>query len=137
MASAVTSGSKLSPAVVWAGIIIAAAAAILWKDGPPAGAARDAAADPQRERDFQAVVAGAAWLKRNTKNPASFELVSATKFGDQAICYVYRGTNSFGAVVTNHHVIADKVNSDEAKDWNRHCTGSGGADFTIAKHALR
>jgi hypothetical protein len=39
-------------------------------------------------------------IKRNLKNPASFRHVSTESFGTY-ITVVYRGTNSYGGVVTN------------------------------------
>lgn len=93
--------------------------------------------DPVREKQFQTAVAGAKWLKSKMKNPASFELVAVTMIGDlQAMCYEYRGTNSFNAIVTSRHVITDNVNSGEARDWNKHCAGKSGTDFSYARHAL-
>lgn len=96
--------------------------------------------DPQklaREREFQTVVAGARWLKENMHNPKSFELVSAfVTDGGKAICYEYRGTNAFNAIVKNHRVISDTVNSGKATDWNKHCAGKAGTDYSYARHAI-
>lgn len=94
-------------------------------------------ADAKKEKDFQTVVAGAKWIKQSLKNPKSFELVSAGMVdGGKALCYTYRGTNSFNAVVTQHRVITDHANSGEAKDWNKHCAGQPQTDFTYARQAL-
>ena len=94
------------------------------------------AAQAKKEQQFQAVVAGAKWLKKSMKNPTSFELTSAIMMGDEAICYEYRATNSFNAVVPGHRVIAGAVNSDKDKDWNKYCGGKTGTDFTYARRAL-
>lgn len=91
--------------------------------------------DP-KEAQFRTVVAGARWLKQNMHNPASFELVSATMIDDKAICYEYRGTNSFNAIVLNRRVITDNVNSGDRKEWNKHCAGKSGTDFTHARRAI-
>ena len=95
-----------------------------------------APADPAKEARFQSVVAGARWSKNSMKNPKSFELVSATMPDSATACYVYRGTNSFNAVVTQRHVISNAVNSGEPDAWNRHCEGRSGEDFSYARHAL-
>lgn len=90
----------------------------------------------QKEKNFQTVVAGARWIKKNMKNPASFELVSAGMVGNSAACYEYRGKNSFNAVVPNYRVITESVNSGDAKDWNKYCAKKPMTDFTYARQAL-
>ncbi len=102
----------------------------------PAPKAAPTAAEVQREKDFQAVVAGAVWLKQNTKNPASFELVTAGMIDGKTACYVYRGTNSFNALVVNHHVIGQNINSGSSAAWNKYCAGKSGTDFSNAREAL-
>lgn len=44
-------------------------------------------------------------IRSGTKNPKSFELVQAARAADGAICAVYRGTNSFNAVVTERALV--------------------------------
>lgn len=102
----------------------------------PGKSASQIAADAATEKRFQAVVAGARWIKKSMKNPASFELVSAMLIGEDIACYTYRGTNSFNAIITSNRVISNTVNSGEPAAWNKHCAGKSGEDFTYARRAL-
>jgi hypothetical protein len=125
--------SKTSPYNV-AAVAVAAVIAVVYVTKKPGQ--EKAPLDPEREARFQKIVAGAMWLKTNQKNPASFELVSATMPDSATACYVYRGTNSFGAVVTQRHVISNMVNSGELSTWAKHCDGRSGEDFSFARQAL-
>lgn len=104
-------------------------------DAEKAEAVRVAAAT-QKERDFQAVVLGAKLVKASTKNPASFELLKAGKTDGGALCYTYRGTNSFNAVVPGTYVIAQNVSSNTAEAWSKHCANKNMTDFSYARQAL-
>lgn len=86
-----------------------------------------------READFQFAVRAAKGVKLGMKNPASFELVSATLIHTGALCMNFRGTNSFNAVVTQSAV----VRRDFAMgDWSADCTGKAGQDMMLIRHAL-
>lgn len=89
-----------------------------------------------RDLEFRQAVAGARALKANMKNPASFELVFAGMNDEKTMCYEYRGTNSFNAVVTNRYVIGEGVASGEPAAWNKHCAGQRLTDYTHARRAL-
>jgi uncharacterized protein (DUF924 family) len=117
-------------------VVTAAAAGLMLLAGTGKQAKQAEPVDHAKEARFQTVVAGARWLKSNAKNPASFELARAVMVDSQTICYEYRGTNSFNAVVLNRRVISNAVNSGEDRDWNKHCAGRDGEDFTYARQAL-
>jgi hypothetical protein len=91
------------------------------------------AADAAREAEFQNVVARLRALKASTKNPASFELVSATLMSDGTLCAEYRGTNSFNAVVPGQTAITP---AGTVVLWNKYCAGKSGRDFLYARQAL-
>lgn len=82
-------------------------------------------------------VRGAVALKKNMKNPASFELVSALRMDDGTICYEYRGTNSFNAVITSFYVLRPKTGSASVADWNRYCAKKSGIDYSYAREAVK
>lgn len=97
---------------------------------------RQAAEKLKKEAEFQLVVAGARYIKENTKNPDSFKLNSATWMAGGAICYEYRATNSFNAIVPGKTVIIKAKVSHQASEWNKHCAGKSGIDYGYADHAL-
>ena len=130
-------GASCRTALIWAVVILLLLGAWLAR-GSFAVAATPAKppADPAEEARFQTVVAGVRWIKENQKNPESFELISAGMIGTKTICYTYRARNSFNALVVNHHVIGEKVNSNSGAAWSKHCAGKSGKDYTSAKYAL-
>ena len=99
----------------------------------PGQKAAEVAAKAKSEADFQSVVARLRSLKASTKNPASFELVEAWLMDDGTACVVYRGTNSFNAVVTESKAISKDM---KVVDWNRFCGGKSGTDMKYARQAL-
>lgn len=101
------------------------------------------AAKRQKEEAFQEAVAYAKAIKASLKNPASFELVDAIRTPTGALCYQYRGTNSFNAVVPNYAVIppggkgAVSGPTDQvATAWNKHCAGQSGESMRHVRQAL-
>ena len=99
----------------------------------PEHRAKEAAAKAKTEADFQSVVSRLRVLKASSKNPASFELVDALLMDDDTACVIYRGTNSFNAVVTENKAIAKDL---RVVDWNRFCAGKSGKDMKYARQAL-
>lgn len=99
----------------------------------PEQRAREVAEKAKAEADFQSVVSRLRALKASTKNPTSFELVDAILMDDGTVCVVYRGTNSFNAVVTENKAIAKDM---RLVDWNRFCGGKSGKDMKYARQAL-
>lgn len=94
------------------------------------------AAKAKKEAEFQRVVMGAYLLKQRMKNPDSFKLESAAMMADGSICYEYRSTNSFNAVVPGRYVVAPKNSGESAASWNKYCGGKSGTDYTSARQAL-
>lgn len=124
--------------IVLGGILVLMVGSCIFRDGGEGGTApTPPVVDEAKERNFRTVVAGARWIKSNMKNPKSFELVSAMMVdGGKTVCFQYRGTNSFNATVLNYRVITDTLNSGASKDWNAHCAGKTGEDFSYARHAI-
>lgn len=89
-----------------------------------------------KEAEFQAVVRGAASLKAAAKDPKSFKLESAIRMASGAMCYEYRATNSFNATVPGRAVFLSGVGSSNAADWNKHCAGKTGTNYTHARQAI-
>lgn len=86
----------------------------------------------QKQKDREAlgsVLQAVATVKANLKNPASFELVSATLVADSVVCLVYRGTNSFNAIITEQATAMGVVVSKSAKQWNKYCADQSGQDY--------
>jgi len=86
--------------------------------------------------EFQAIVGQLRALKTGLKNPGSFELVQAIKMPEGALCVVYRGTNSFNAVVTNHVVFVDQKVKTSSGDWVKYCADKEGESFLHARRAI-
>ncbi|KAB2900377.1 MAG: hypothetical protein F9K35_07000 [Burkholderiaceae bacterium] len=94
----------------------------------------EAKAKAKQEADFQFSLAAAKAVRAAMKDPASFELVRADMMDSGALCMVYRGKNSFGAVTTEQAAITRKL---KAGDWNKECGGKSGEDIgRLIKQAL-
>lgn len=125
--------SRLS--ILIAGLVLIGILQSAWKSDPPA--APKPPPDPAGERRLKEEVGALLYIKGTMKNPASFELVDFIRTPENSLCITYRGTNSFNAVITQHHVINNSVNSNNAKDWKAHCAGRFGEDVSKARHALQ
>lgn len=102
----------------------------------PAQLSAEALLKAAEEERFQRVLAGAKTLKSSSKNPASFQLASALLMPSGAVCYSYRATNSFNAVVPgNAALVKDKLLLSDA-DWNKHCGGKTGTEYGYVRRAL-
>jgi hypothetical protein len=123
-------------ALAFAGVALFAIVYGVANQEPAAPEQPKTAAEIQREREFQQVVAAARGLKAAMKNPASFELVSAFMVQGPTVCLVYRSTNSFNATVTEQYTLSDKVSTTSAAAWNKHCAGKPGDDYSHARMAL-
>jgi hypothetical protein len=55
---------------------------------------------------------------------------------DGVVCYEYRSTNSFNAVVPGFYVSLLGVGSQKTKDWNKYCANKSGTNYSYASHAL-
>lgn len=105
-------------------------------------AAAAAAEKVKKEAEFQYAVRVAQAIKAGMKNPASFELTSLLRTYDGTLCFEYRGTNSFNAVIPNYAVVpvsgapVGGSSNDVARAWNKHCANKAGDDLTYVRRAL-
>lgn len=106
------------------------------KPAPLAKSPAEIRAEQERQRDFQQAAGAVIALRNGMKNPKSFELVSAHMMSGRTLCVVYRGTNSFNAVITSHYVVSPSVSSDSKTAWNKHCAGQSGINYDHIRHAL-
>lgn len=102
----------------------------------PPPSPEEVAAKEKAERDFQHVVRILRSIKVATKNPDSFTVSNVVQVADGTICVEYRGTNSFNAVVPGRAVARNESISTTDADWNRHCAGKSGKDYSYARMAL-
>lgn len=111
-------------------------------DRPPPVAPRvalspaDQAAETEREARFVKATLLARAIKQGMKNPDSFKLESAFVTDVGAMCFEFRGTNSFNAVVPGSAVVSpDGKKSAQGSDgevaalWNKHCSGARGVEL--------
>lgn len=91
---------------------------------------------PQEEQQFKEEVGTLMFLRNNMKNPASFELASFIRTSNDTLCITYRGTNGFGAIVTQRYTVNNAVSSDGPTEWETYCAGRSGKDVSKAKYAL-
>jgi|JI10StandDraft_1071094.scaffolds.fasta_scaffold89578_5 hypothetical protein len=100
----------------------------------------DPAAKLLEEAEFQRAVKIARALKAGLKNPASFDLTAATRTEAGALCFEYRGTNSFNAVVPSYAVVPPDGQAaagsarDVAAAWAKHCANR---QATSIRHIAR
>lgn len=86
----------------------------------------------QEAKDREAlsrVLQAVAIIKESMKNPASFDLVSAILVEGDAVCLVYRGTNSFNATITEQAAAMGAVVSKSPKQWNKYCADKTGTEY--------
>ncbi len=61
-------------------------------------------------------------IKSSTRNPASFEVISAGYTEKGASCLQYRGQNGFGGYSVEYVTMVNgKIKSNNATQWNKHC----------------
>lgn len=119
-----------------------ATAAAIQQAKPPEQRAAEAAAKLIEEREFQLAVRAAKILKAGMKNPESFQLTEAVRTDEGVLCFEYRGTNSFNAVVPSYAVIppvgqpAAGPLRDVAKAWNKHCANRQATDMMHIVRAM-
>lgn len=67
-------------------------------------------------------------VRAGLKNPRSFELVDLVYLSQtDTACIVYRGTNSFNAIVTENKALSA---DGRLLDWNGYCAGKSGSDWS-------
>ncbi|MDD2728344.1 hypothetical protein [Malikia sp.] len=101
--------------------------------------AEKAAEQARKDAELRDVLVSAMTVKQNLKNPTSFEIVAATLMENGKLCMVYRGTNSFNAVITEYATAMGPVVSLSSKQWNKYCADQRTkADYTEhIRYALR
>lgn len=122
--------------VIVVGFVALLMTAIVVTCAAPSTSSSTAPSDPAEERRFDEEVGALLYLKRNMKNPSSFELVDFIRTPADSLCITYRGTNSFNAIFTKRHVINDTTNNDTDEAWQAYCAGRSGKDVSKAKYAL-
>lgn len=66
-------------------------------------------------------------MREGAKNPAVFQLVSMVHIEkSDTVCMTYRGTNSFGGVVTEYAAFNP---AGKTVDWNKQCANKSGKDW--------
>ena len=99
------------------------------------------AAREKADEGVQRATAGARWLKKTMRDPASFKLETAfvRSGGNRLICYEYRAKNGFGGTnIKNAILAADLTWVQQASDtdtwnrfaklWNKECINQNGTD---------
>lgn len=98
-----------------------------------AQARADAILEAARREARDDAISKARSIKDSMKNPASFELVKLTKHTDGTVCVLYRGTNSFNAVVTELKAI---TKAGKVLDKAGACSSAVEQDFTYLKRSI-
>ena len=89
--------------------------------------------DRKKEEQFQQDVVLLKRLKATMKNPASFDVDHIGKLPSGTLCVTYRGTNSFGAVITEQTAIG---RGGEILDYGAFCAKQPADDVTYMRRAL-
>lgn len=78
-------------------------------------------------------------LRASLNNPASFQLESLVRIpADGTLCFEYRGTNAFNAIVKNYAVVrpggptVSGASRSVVSAWNRYCADKPNNDLTRA-----
>lgn len=98
-------------------------------------------AKAKEDAEWRMMVLKARLLKQSMKNPESFKLESLLKMADGSLCFSYRATNSFNAIVPGYAVAAGEKlladgNAGFDQLWAKRCAGKHGDDFTHARRAI-
>lgn len=105
---------------------------------PPAKSAEQLAREAADETRFQMAVALAKQIKRSMRNPDSFSIESALANEESTVfCMEYRGQNGFGGMNKEFIVVTAAGTSQDAKQWNKHCTKGGMHDMIHIRQALK
>jgi hypothetical protein len=75
------------------------------------------------------------------KNPDSFKLEQTLRMADGSLCFSYRATNSFDAIIPGHAVYASgklaiSGNPQFAANWAKYCSGKSGDDLDTIAYSL-
>lgn len=90
------------------------------------------------ETRFQMALALARQIKRGMRNPDSFVIDTALANDDSTVfCMEYRGQNGFGGMNNEFVVVTATGTSQDAKQWNKHCTRGGLHDMLHIRQGLK
>lgn len=110
---------------------------------PEEKAAQASREEAKRKEDaeWRATVLLTRSLKQSMKNPDSFKLEQLLKMTDGSLCYTYRATNSFNAIIPGHAVQSGGAFLASGADgfsalWNKKCAKKQGDDLTHIRMAL-
>jgi hypothetical protein len=115
------------------------------KAAAAAVAAKDKADEEKRKQvenaRFQSAVWAAITVRESMKNPDSFRLKQTLRKADGSLCFSYRATNSFNAIITGHAVYASgklaiSGNPQFATHWAKYCSGKSGDDLDTIAYSL-
>lgn len=111
------------------------------KTPAPPLTAEQKAENEKREAQWAEAVVVARTLRQSMKNPRSFELEQALRMENGALCFSYRATNSFNAIVPGYAVYqGGKIHASDHDGfqarWNRHCGGKTGSSISGLAYAL-
>lgn len=70
---------------------------------PPAKTQAEILKDQMRDKYYEGIV----FLKKNMKDPSSFEVESAYALPNMTVCYKYRSKNGFGALDIGYAIITN------------------------------
>lgn len=104
----------------------------------PAKTAEQLAREAADETRFQMALSLAKQIKRGMRNPDSFSIESALANDESTVfCMEYRGQNGFGGMNKEFVVVTATGMSQDAKQWNKHCTNGGMHDMIHIRQALK
>lgn len=104
----------------------------------PAKTPDQVAREAADETRFKMTLALARQIKRGMRNPDSFVVESARANDDSTVfCMEYRGQNGFGGMNKEFVVVTAASTSQDAKQWNKHCTGAGMHDMLHIRQAMK
>lgn len=91
----------------------------------------------ESNRKFQIAVQGAIALREMMKNPDSFSLERVNRMPDGSLCYTYRATNSFNAIIPGQAVFSPTETAISGSAnfpmlWSKHCKGYGAEVANVA-----
>lgn len=105
----------------------------------------DSGPDPvaaQKTREINTAIALARDVRRQVKNPKSFDLAAAIIQGDGTVCMTYRATNSFNAVVPAQAIRqaatywVSESDVGFAQRWRSLCAGRGRDETRMVQRFL-
>jgi hypothetical protein len=105
--------------------------------------AKEKARKQVEEEHFQAGVRVALVLRESMKNPDSFNLESVTRTHEGSMCFNYRATNSFNAIIPGQAVIPFSGSAASTGDaqfiskWNKFCANKPAKTLENVPYAIK